>query len=124
MLQAIRDATSEKLEKHLREADPAVRAGALATFEQMKAKLLEILTQKMALWDHIPWKRIGVFYCCVGGTIARSKEILAECIAEYDDAVAHGMLDRLHRVARRILDPGSRAGTELRQWLVSEQPLC
>ena len=71
----------------------------------------------------IPWKVIGVFYCCQGGPVELCKNILRECITEYDDAVAAGLEDTLHRVAIRLLSPSRIVGQQLRDWLVSDTPL-
>ena len=122
-LQELRGATSSKLDRLLQQLPSDKRATAITVLEELRARLVEIVTQKCAFWYKIPWRVIGAFFCCIGGTVARSKEILTECLAEYADTVAGGRQHRLHRVARRLLDPSGIIGGELRDWLVSEKPL-
>ena len=63
------------------------------------------------------WRLIGVFHCCLGGSVELCKGILRACIDEYEQVVASGLASSLHRVAKRLLDPQSACGRELREWL-------
>ena len=123
MLSKIATASSDKLDALLWALSPDARARAVHTFQQLRSKLMEILTEKSVMWHRIPWKVIGVFYCCQGGPVELCKNISRECITEYDDAVAAGLEDTLHRVAIRLLSPSRIVGQQLRDWLVSDTPL-
>ena len=122
-LDSIRVATSDEFEKLLANATTTRRNLAVVHLEGLRARLAEIIVAKMYFWSHIPWRLIGVFYCCVGGTVIRSKEILRECIAEYDRVVNAGNASHLHQVAVRLLGADGICGIELRLWLVSDQPI-
>jgi hypothetical protein len=116
-------ATSDAFEAMLITVPEARRANVLTYIEQLRATIVEIISLKSNFWHHIPWKLIGVFYCCLGGTIQRSKDILRECLDEYNAIVAAGKAKFLHRVAVRLLDPDRAVGIELRRWLESDLPL-
>ena len=100
-------------------SDNGRRGQALSWLDELRTTLAEMLWDKLKFWDHIPWKIVGVYYCCAPfhGAMDRAKQILRECIEEYDKAVQAGLLSSLHRVARRVLDPCRTAGMELREWL-------
>ena len=120
MFHAISVVSSQALDRMLVALSVAQRGGAAAVFHELKAKLLESLAEKLDSWKHLPYRIIGVFWACTpGGTVERAKEILAECIAEYDAAIQAGLKDRLHRVAVRLLDVGGAIGRELLVWLES-----
>ena len=125
LLQEIATAMTDTLQNLLNAATPNIRASALQTLEKIKTKLRECVHDKMAFWFHIPWKLLGVFWCCLGGSIQASKQILRECIAEYDHAMERGQEDSIHRVAHRLLFAGKLCGKQLREWLADNfnQPL-
>jgi hypothetical protein len=78
--------------------------------------------EKMAMWNYIPLKVVGVFYCYFcrdPATLARCKVILGESICEYDDALLRGKT--LHRVATRLLDPSTLCGEQLRAFHAQEE---
>ena len=118
LMQEVSSAMTETLEHLFEAADVATRNMARQTLEKVRNKLKEILHDKLSFWSHVPWRLVGVFYCCLGGDVQLSKDILRECIAEYDRAVQTTGYDSLHRVAHRILDPLRASGRELREWLM------
>ena len=119
-LDEIMHAESDALTHMLAAAAQATRTQALQLFERLRNKLAEIVKDKFSFWLHIPYRCIGIFSCILGGTMERSKEILRECIAEYDAVLAQGYRSSLHRVAYRLLDSMSACGRELREWLADD----
>ena len=101
LLDKVSNASSTNFDKLVSQLTPQQKALALAALQQVRAKLTEILKEKLDFWNHLPWKILGIWYCCLpgGGDLDVSKKFLQECLDEYDTAVAQGMLDRLHRVA-------------------------
>ena len=83
----------------------------------LKKRLVECLQAKFSFWHEIPWKLIGVWHCMQGGDLGKSKEILAQCVQEYDSIVQAGKGRDLHRVAHRLLDPSMLCGSELRKFM-------
>ena len=56
--------------------------------------------------------------------MSKAKDILRKSIKEYDDMIAAGMGDALHRVAKLLLNPDRGCGRQLREWLASDLPLA
>ena len=119
----LRHATSPQFEQLVAALPLQQKAKVLAWRDQLRRKLVEIYTEKFWFWGHIPWKLLGVFYCCQGGSLERSKTILLECIREYETAVLEFGIPALHRVAVKLLDPNGVVGRELRAFLVQDLPL-
>ena len=91
--------------------------------QMLRTALLEYYNEKFEFWDHVPWRVLGVYYALQGGSEADPRALLADCIAEYDQAVAVGYGGTLHRVAHKLLSPYCMCGKELREYLAGNLPL-
>lgn len=83
--------------------------------------LVEALRAKLAFCLCLPYSLIGAFWCECGGIMETCKDLLREVFKEFDAVVDAGR--PVHRVARRILDVGSRCRVELELWLASSAQL-
>lgn len=87
----------------------------------MRSRIIDTLQAKLKFLFHITFRVVGIFWCECKGDLGRCKLIADECITEYDNAAAAGF--PLHRVARRLLAPGSVCRAELELWIRPSQPL-
>ena len=76
MLAELRVAMSASLQAALDAADEFTRGQAMHFLEKLRTSLVEIIQDKMSFWQHIPWRLIGALHSSLGGSIARSKDIL------------------------------------------------
>lgn len=123
MMQDLRQAKSHALDAKIAALPKDLIVCATHIWNKLQQNLIEILTDKLQMWSHIPWKLCGVFACCCGVDIEISKRILQECISEYEEAVRKHTDSKLHRVAVRLLNPEGTCGRQLREWLVADSPL-
>ena len=90
MVSDISNSGSELLTSILDDMTEGVRSGLLIKLHQMKSRLIKALLAKLKLWDHIPYKALGIFWCMCGGDVETCKRILRECLLEFDTAIAMG----------------------------------
>lgn len=117
--ESLQSCTCPTFEAKLSKLPSDVQCEVLETKMRFIAKVIEVLRDKLGFWFKIPWLLFGVFYCHLGGSLGRSKIIAKQCISQYNDAFAAGRVSALHRVARRLIDPDSLVGKELRDFAVS-----
>ena len=98
----------------------AERSEVLRKLQICRALIISVLKAKLEFWDHIPWKLLGAFCNEHGGDLKTAKRIMAECMAEFDEAIRLGR--PVHRVAERILAKGTQCRGELDFWLASDKP--
>ena len=113
--------SSDRLDGWLLRVPLVARAELLRRLQLMRSRIIETLQAKLKFLFHIPFRVIGMFWCECKGDLGRCKLIADECITEYDNAAAAGF--PLHRVARRLLAPGSVCRAELELWIRSSEPL-
>ena len=113
--------SSDRLDAWLLRVPLEARAALLRRLQLMRSRIIEVLQAKLKFLSHIPFRAIGIFWCECGGELARCKEIAAECIAEYVNAVAAGF--PVHRVAHHLFALGSSCRVELGLWIRSSEPL-
>jgi hypothetical protein len=118
LLDDIMGATSERLEQMFSAMDARMRGVLLASLSQLRLQLVEEFREKLSFWSHVPYKALGIFYCCCGGTVEVSKRILKECIDEYTNALANNLGSKLHRVAHLIFGVGTICRRQLDAFLV------
>ena len=70
-LRDIQSASSDTLDQMMHALDDVTKAQAVQLLEQLRTKLGECVTDKMSFWTHIPWRIVGVYHCCLGGSIER-----------------------------------------------------
>ena len=90
----------------------------------LRSRLIEeLIVEKFAFWDHIPYRALGIFYGAspFNGSEQKSKDILAECRQEYDAAVAQGK--PVHRVSDILFSKARIVRGQLDTWYESTLPL-
>ena len=125
-LAAVAQATTDDFEEAVRVLEEAKRMKVVRWMSELRSKLHECLLDKMSFWNQIPWRVLGVFWCCLTDdvdAVITAKQILRECITLYQVVIFEGVSASLHRVAKILLDPGKPCGKELREWLESDRPL-
>lgn len=116
LLRDIHAATSPRFQDMLVAMSPAARASLLGQQSLLRGALVEELSEKFILYDHIPYSALGIFWCTQGGTIAEGKKLYAKCRSEYDSVVASGNQNKLHRVAHIIFNKSNDCRSQLDQW--------
>jgi len=110
--------SSVGFESRLRKCtDADAKRNALKWMDRLRNTCAEIIGDKLAFWDHIPWKGIGIYHAELGGSLERSKQVCRECIAEWDKALAEVRRQSLHRVAERLFSPETLCGQQLRDFV-------
>jgi len=100
--------TSAALQAQIARLTPSKRGEIVQALEQLRLDLLEILKEKLEFLDHAPWIAFGAWYFDVFlHDLDKAKALLRKCLAEVDQAIARGIVDKLHRVARRLFAPGA-----------------
>ena len=109
------------LDQMLADAIPKTRQMIVAQLQLLRLRLIEVLKEKLGFWKYIPYKALGIFYCCCGGSVVISKRIYHECRAEYDEATR--LCKTIHRIANELFSKSSNCRKELDQWYDSDAPL-
>ena len=105
LLSSVMNCLCEGVEAALAICENAKRLELLTMQHSLRSALVEELRSKLFLWLHIPYKALGIFWACVGGVLATSKQVCRECFAEFD------------RVAKLFFKVGGAVRTELESWL-------
>ena len=119
----VMNASSEKLEALLARMERAARAILVSGMTCLRVAIVEELSSKLAFWDHIPHKALGGFYGSCGGCKNASKQIIRECVKEYDDAIANGLGKRLHRVAHLMFSEDTHCRQDFDTYCESDDDL-
>ena len=115
---AIGESSSERLHMLFTDMrDAAGKATLLEAQGELRRSLVEELQDKLSFWNHMPYKALGVFHGCCGGSRATSKRLLRECLEEHDVVVAGGDATLLHRVSKRLFDKAQVCRQELDAYL-------
>ena len=98
---------------------PADRSYLLRQQQLLRDRLYEeLVVEKLSVWLHIPYKAMGVFYCCQGGPISLSQDLARSCLDEYNEAIASG--HTLHRKCHALFAPSTPCRQDLDAWLASD----
>ncbi|CAK0823861.1 unnamed protein product [Prorocentrum cordatum] len=107
MLRWIQGASSTGLNDLLHKLPPILRSVYLGEFDALKVSITEEIGAKLSHHKRLPWKLMGGY----GEALGRAddaKACLAECCAMFDTLWADPASRKtLHRVAVRLLGPGS-----------------
>ena len=76
LFNAIWNASTDQLEQHFAALSDDDRGRLVVIWNELRTKLLEVCKQKVAFWQHVPWRCLGVFYCCKGSSLERAKALL------------------------------------------------
>ena len=116
---AIYESSSPALEEMLNSMTPADRSYLLRQQQLLRDRLYEeLVVEKLSVWLHIPYKAMGVFYCCQGGPISLSQDLARSCLDEYNEAIASG--HTLHRKCHALFAPSTPCRQDLDAWLASD----
>lgn len=123
ILNAVGNAHSNEFDQLLASLSADDRSNVVGAFDQLRNNLVSNLQEKLEFWLHIPFRCLGVFWAIVGDDEELAKQVLRECLEEYEAALRGGSPNSLHRVSVKLLDGMGSIGRELRMWLLSDKPL-
>jgi len=116
----IRESSTETLQAMLSAMADAARAGIVKLETSVKNALIEELTDKLSFHKTIPYSAIGMIWGELpGGDHVKAKAIAKANVEEYDEIIAAGKGDKVHRVGHRLYSKAGRIRYELDQWINS-----
>ena len=121
LFSAIRNGMCDALSIIMATLPEARRLNLVIAVESLRLKLSETLEEKLGFLDHCPYIAIGAFYSTIDGELPLAKQRLQVAVDEYDEAVAAGNEDRLHRVAQRLFRKHSPIRNDVDAWLASTE---
>ena len=100
--------TSDLLQTRLDAVDHGERSKAVRDMNRIAESIVEELKDKLGFHTQLPY---NIIRCFVGemdpSRVGEARRYVAECTSEYDNLILQGKGPTLHRVAHRLLDPGS-----------------
>ena len=100
LLHVVQSATSASFDSMINALGEGARISVIASMEQIRTKLVQVYETKFDFWRHIPWRAMGVYFLVMGGDLTRCKDILRECICEYDAAAMTGRMCTCQRLSK------------------------
>lgn len=119
LFQSLQHVTSDELQRLISEIPAKPRAVLVASMEKLRAGMIETLRAKFDFLLHCPYSAIGAFYCTQGGSVSNAQLLLQGCIQEYDQAIAGGRGDLLHRVAKLLFSVGCEPRTSFEAFIAA-----
>jgi hypothetical protein len=120
----LQQCTSTLLQERLSKLPPVERAQLVRLQAELSDSLVEELTDKYAFLQELPYKCLGIFIGDVDpDRVALARQIASECLSKYDELVAVGKENLLHRVAHRLLAPSTECRRQLELFACSDFPL-
>ena len=116
--------TSDVLQQRLSALPFAERALVVRIHLELCESVSEELADKFAFHDRLPYSVIKIYLGEIyPDRLGEAKQACAACLDEYDKVVACGKGALLHRVAQRLLKPGTECRRQLQAFAQSEFPL-
>lgn len=97
-------ADSPEMVKALGQLASDDRTCMVAMEQQLKASIAEELAFRWGFWKQIPYRIMGAYAGAFAADSGDCQECIRDCLQQYDCAKAAGNINRVHRVAVRILD--------------------
>jgi hypothetical protein len=118
LIEDICTADSDDYQLALSVATTDARETVLLQEHALRARLREVYTQEWASWDHLPYSLLGLIGEDRGYSRPQVEALAVRVAAEFRQAWDGGSESRrkVHRVARLLLQPGSRLRSEFDAW--------